>query len=75
MANMKEITYITACSGRSTPSLTSSEFYQVGWDGPDDPQNPKNWSKGRKWAVCVLPVPGPWRWDLRSGADREILSK
>lgn len=29
----------------------------VHWDGPDDPQNPQNWSKGFKWmitAVCML---------------------
>ncbi|KAK5998217.1 Efflux pump vrtL [Cladobotryum mycophilum] len=27
----------------------------VKWDGPDDPQNPKNWSNKRKWAAvsCV----------------------
>lgn len=26
---------------------------QVTWDGPDDAQNPKNWSVGRKWAVST----------------------
>ena len=27
----------------------------VKWDGPDDPQNPKNWARNRKWAavLCV----------------------
>jgi hypothetical protein len=30
----------------------------VTWDGPDDPENPKNWSYGYKWwvtaIVCIL---------------------
>lgn len=29
----------------------------VSWDGPDDPENPQNWSRFRKWVVtwtCVL---------------------
>jgi len=30
----------------------------IDWDGPDDPENPFNWSKGYKWtvtiAVCVM---------------------
>lgn len=25
----------------------------VTWDGPDDPENPKNWSRQRKWAATV----------------------
>jgi len=26
----------------------------VDWDGPDDPQNPKNWSYKRKWAATAI---------------------
>ncbi|EIW85582.1 MFS polyamine transporter [Coniophora puteana RWD-64-598 SS2] len=26
----------------------------VDWDGPDDPQNPKNWSFKRKWVVTAI---------------------
>lgn len=26
----------------------------VTWDGPDDPDNPKNWGKGRKWAATLV---------------------
>lgn len=26
----------------------------VDWDGPDDPQNPKNWSYRRKWAAALI---------------------
>ncbi|KAL1951522.1 hypothetical protein VTO73DRAFT_671 [Trametes versicolor] len=25
----------------------------VGWDGPDDPENPRTWSPKRKWAVAL----------------------
>lgn len=25
----------------------------VDWDGPDDPQNPMNWSEGRKWGLIA----------------------
>lgn len=26
----------------------------VTWDGPDDPENPLNWSAGRKWVATIL---------------------
>lgn len=26
----------------------------VTWDGPDDPENPKNWARGRKWAATLV---------------------
>jgi len=26
----------------------------VGWDGPDDPSNPQNWTKSYRWALTVL---------------------
>ncbi|KAL8759658.1 MAG: hypothetical protein Q9199_000619 [Rusavskia elegans] len=26
----------------------------VTWDGPDDPQNPKNWSTGQRWAATIV---------------------
>ena len=29
---------------------------KVGWDGPDDPQNPQNWSNRRKWFITILCV-------------------
>ncbi|KAF9068149.1 MFS polyamine transporter [Rhodocollybia butyracea] len=34
--------------------MTSSEAVIVDWDGPDDPQNPKNWPKSRKWAATLI---------------------
>ncbi|KAH0565208.1 hypothetical protein GP486_001391 [Trichoglossum hirsutum] len=26
----------------------------VTWDGPDDPENPKNWSKKKKWGITLM---------------------
>jgi hypothetical protein len=28
--------------------------FEVGWDGPDDPLNPKNMATTRKWLVVVI---------------------
>jgi hypothetical protein len=25
----------------------------VDWDGPDDPENPQNWTDGRKWGIIA----------------------
>ena len=33
-------------------SQTAREF--VTWDGPDDPENPKNWSYAYKWWITVI---------------------
>ncbi|KAI0354077.1 MFS polyamine transporter [Trametes cingulata] len=27
---------------------------KVTWDGPDDPENPQNWSRARRWFITVL---------------------
>ncbi|KAI0771680.1 MFS polyamine transporter [Trametes elegans] len=34
--------------------LAPPEAWIVDWDGPDDPENPKNWSDRRKWAVTYV---------------------
>ncbi|TBU32694.1 MFS polyamine transporter [Dichomitus squalens] len=38
------------------PSEDASEddVLIVNWEGPDDPENPKNWSFGRKWAATTI---------------------
>lgn len=39
-----------------TPS-PESDPNLVTWDGPNDPANPQNWSKSRKWvitAICII---------------------
>lgn len=40
-------------SPRGNPD-ESKDPNQVEWDGPDDPENPQNWSQKRKWAITVL---------------------
>lgn len=41
-----------------SPSLSRKgkgvDINLVGWNGPDDPENPQNWSKGYKWFVTIL---------------------
>ena len=41
------------CGEWKGPILTSHAT-QVTWSGPDDPENPKNWSIGRKWAAAFV---------------------
>ncbi|OCH91714.1 MFS polyamine transporter [Obba rivulosa] len=36
----------------STPE--EPDVYIVDWDGPNDPQNPKNWSKKKKWGATLI---------------------
>ena len=33
---------------------TKEEGNVIGWDGPDDPQNPQNWTKTKKYIATVL---------------------
>ncbi|KAI0296924.1 MFS polyamine transporter [Multifurca ochricompacta] len=46
----------SSAPGSSQKSESALEF--VTWDGPDDPQNPKNWSYAYKWwvtlVVCII---------------------
>jgi hypothetical protein len=35
-------------------SSSSDDEYLVGFDGDDDPQNPLNWSRKRKWAMVMM---------------------
>lgn len=38
----------------STPALIHPE--EVTWDGPDDPTNPQNWSKLKKWTITMIVI-------------------
>jgi hypothetical protein len=39
----------------SKVSTVEADPNDVFWDGPDDPQNPLNWTAGRKWGnVAIL---------------------
>jgi multidrug resistance protein len=37
---------------RSTRSVKDPNL--VSWDGPDDPENPKNWTEKKKWAATLI---------------------
>lgn len=37
-----------------TPSSDDAAPKQIDWDGPNDPENPMNWSWGRKWTATIL---------------------
>ncbi|KAG1839999.1 MFS polyamine transporter [Suillus subalutaceus] len=42
---------------RMTLAVASSlriQMFDCDWDGPDDPQNPKNWSYRRKWGAVII---------------------
>lgn len=39
---------------QSSRSQRSKDPNLVTWDGPNDPENPKNWSLGRKWAATFV---------------------
>lgn len=36
------------------PPQPPADSNLVTWDGPNDPENPQNWSHGYKWAITVL---------------------
>ncbi|KAL8826636.1 MAG: hypothetical protein Q9170_007324 [Blastenia crenularia] len=38
----------------SAKSAKTKDPNLVTWDGPDDPQNPKNWSTKRRWAATIV---------------------
>ncbi|EED11808.1 conserved hypothetical protein [Talaromyces stipitatus ATCC 10500] len=37
-----------------TEDATSEDLNLVEWDGPDDPENPQNFTTARKWAITML---------------------
>ncbi|KAF9654303.1 MFS polyamine transporter [Thelephora ganbajun] len=38
----------------ATSSENGADHFIVDWDGPDDPNNPRNWMFRKKWVVTVL---------------------
>ncbi|KAJ9658301.1 hypothetical protein H2201_007860 [Coniosporium apollinis] len=38
----------------SSETETKADPNIVTWDGPEDPANPKNWSRQRKWVVTII---------------------
>lgn len=41
-------------NGELLATTSDTDVLIVDWDGPDDPQNPKNWSYRRKWAATFI---------------------
>jgi hypothetical protein len=37
----------------SEPTQSAPTVRTIDWDGPQDPENPKNWSSTRKWAATI----------------------
>lgn len=40
-------------SGFKNRKILTLLTLQVDWDGPDDPENPKNWPNKKKWAATI----------------------
>ncbi|KAF9458424.1 multidrug transporter [Collybia nuda] len=64
-------------SPSATLSAASPDPNMVSWDGPDDPANPQNWTKRRKWlitAVCIImTVNVTFASSAPSSATRQII--
>lgn len=44
----------TIQSSAKEPEYTGGFDNIIGWDGPDDPGNPRNWTKRRRWIVTLV---------------------
>jgi len=53
--------FSVSISEASDVKASDPESFTVTWDGPNDPENPKNWSKRKKWAVRGFRVLSPSR--------------
>ncbi|KAI0329280.1 MFS polyamine transporter [Cubamyces sp. BRFM 1775] len=40
--------------GDAESQLSTEDVLIINWEGPDDPQNPKNWSFKKKWAATLI---------------------
>lgn len=43
----------TLADEKAIPDQPTQLVKTIDWDGPDDPENPKNWSQTRKWASTL----------------------
>ena len=51
------LSHLTTHSHPSTPKdfdYNPGSIEVVGWDGPDDSANPRNWTKRRRWVVTLV---------------------
>jgi hypothetical protein len=40
----------------TAPIEEETESHEVSWDGDQDPENPRNWPKKKKWCIFSYPV-------------------
>ena len=43
----------TVTSRSPSPKVDGKDPDKVTWDGPDDPQNPQNWSNRYRWFITI----------------------
>lgn len=48
------------CDMKKIISGKGEQLIYVGWNGPDDPANPRNWKPKTKWALSVVSSPMPF---------------
>ncbi|ODQ79519.1 hypothetical protein BABINDRAFT_176412 [Babjeviella inositovora NRRL Y-12698] len=46
--------YMDDVIGRGSTDFSSMDSELVTWDGPDDPEHPRNWAARRKWIATVV---------------------
>lgn len=49
-----DIEKVTTGVTRGLSEQSAQQGILVDWDGPDDPQNPQNWTGTRKWSIIIL---------------------
>jgi len=47
------------CEMKKIISGAGFELIYVGWNGPEDPENPRNWEPARKWGLSVVSLGAP----------------
>lgn len=43
-----------ARNGETNIEKPNTDPNTIGWDGNDDPENPKNWPESKKWGMVVI---------------------
>lgn len=43
---------------QASPQTSQKSAFEVRWDGPNDPECPRNFGKGKKWAIVLITSAG-----------------
>ncbi|KAF8329530.1 major facilitator superfamily domain-containing protein [Cantharellus anzutake] len=58
----------------TTPlEVNSGDSFLVGWDGPNDPENPLNWSRPKRWYLTILSSILVWNATFASSSPSGII--